>query len=370
MLFFFNIIKNRHEHVGFEALECAGTAASKSENMKFSCGANTGFFKSTVALKPTTAVHATGDQARQNVTDGIPNMHGMPYNIIGVEQQAKETEVGGMQAVQTDAQNNSSGNLDPNTRAAHLGATDVNKEMLAHVEKLSKVDGVTKIIAGGDWIEVMRSPSRKDEEEIGINSSIVNGTMVQQQIVPCTSGEKIVQGNELMCVLNEAGKEIIHLQYAGSYHEINQGNTSSWAVAYQNEYQDHIKGNQYGYACKIWAVVNSNSSSKMQQHPKSFSLEKWSGKKCYMLAARSLKIVWADTPRYWRWISLPESRTYGFGNQPAESSVGITGHERETHSLFGPSGRSETQVPSSPETLRNIHPPHGSYIETRSGYTL
>ncbi|MCD9638068.1 hypothetical protein HAX54_021773 [Datura stramonium] len=104
---------------------------------------------------------------------------------------------------------------------------------------------------------------------------------------------------------------------------------------------------------------------------KSFSLEKWSGKKCYMLAARSLQIVWVDTPRHWRWISLPESRfsevaelldvcwfdisgkintnmlspdtrygaylvfttkfrTYGFENQPAESSVGIAGHERET----------------------------------------
>ncbi|OIT04880.1 hypothetical protein A4A49_11004 [Nicotiana attenuata] len=249
-----------HEHLGFEALECAGVAASKSENMKFSSGANTGFFKSTVALKPTTVVHATGDQARQvldfsgnsgvgqntngkghsnvqNVTDGIPNMQGMQSNMqivkeqdIGVEQQAKETEMGGMQAVQTDAQNNSTGNLDPNTRAAQLGATDVNKEMLAHVEKLSKVDGVTKITAGGDWIEVMRSPSRQgtspvvkakqqhlsvpgvqqniitpnsfdalvDEEETGINSSIVDGTMVQQQIVSCTSSEKIVQGNKLM----------------------------------------------------------------------------------------------------------------------------------------------------------------------------
>ncbi|XP_057961446.1 F-box protein At2g02240-like isoform X1 [Malania oleifera] len=40
---------------------------------------------------------------------------------------------------------------------------------------------------------------------------------------------------------------------------------------------------------------------------KSFSLERWNGKKCYMLAPRSLSIVWADTPMYWRWISLPES---------------------------------------------------------------
>ncbi|XP_057961062.1 putative F-box protein PP2-B12 [Malania oleifera] len=41
---------------------------------------------------------------------------------------------------------------------------------------------------------------------------------------------------------------------------------------------------------------------------KSFSFERWNGKKCYMLAPRSLSIVWGDTPMYWRWISLPESR--------------------------------------------------------------
>ncbi|XAR48351.1 hypothetical protein NMG60_11031154 [Bertholletia excelsa] len=39
----------------------------------------------------------------------------------------------------------------------------------------------------------------------------------------------------------------------------------------------------------------------------SFSIEKLSGRRCFMLAARSLSIVWADTPRYWRWISLPTS---------------------------------------------------------------
>ncbi|XP_077229053.1 F-box protein PP2-B10-like [Tasmannia lanceolata] len=40
----------------------------------------------------------------------------------------------------------------------------------------------------------------------------------------------------------------------------------------------------------------------------SFSLERETGKKCYMLAARELLIVWGDTPRYWRWISLTKSR--------------------------------------------------------------
>ncbi|CAK9154655.1 unnamed protein product [Ilex paraguariensis] len=40
----------------------------------------------------------------------------------------------------------------------------------------------------------------------------------------------------------------------------------------------------------------------------SFMLNKWSGKKCYMLQARELSIVWGDTPDYWEWTSLPESR--------------------------------------------------------------
>ncbi|GAB4834133.1 hypothetical protein Ancab_032396 [Ancistrocladus abbreviatus] len=41
---------------------------------------------------------------------------------------------------------------------------------------------------------------------------------------------------------------------------------------------------------------------------KSFGLDKWSGKKCYMLAARELVICWGDTPRYWKWTSFLESR--------------------------------------------------------------
>ncbi|XVE81399.1 hypothetical protein DITRI_Ditri15bG0060200 [Diplodiscus trichospermus] len=39
-----------------------------------------------------------------------------------------------------------------------------------------------------------------------------------------------------------------------------------------------------------------------------FQLEKETGKKCYMLGARALSVTWGDTPRYWRWTSLPESR--------------------------------------------------------------
>ncbi|GAB4855814.1 hypothetical protein Ancab_024459 [Ancistrocladus abbreviatus] len=39
----------------------------------------------------------------------------------------------------------------------------------------------------------------------------------------------------------------------------------------------------------------------------SFWLEKWSGKKCYMIAARNLAIEWGNAPSYWRWTSVSES---------------------------------------------------------------
>nr|AFK34389.1 unknown [Medicago truncatula] len=41
---------------------------------------------------------------------------------------------------------------------------------------------------------------------------------------------------------------------------------------------------------------------------KSFQLERKSGKKCYMLSARSLAITWGDTDQYWNWTVMPESR--------------------------------------------------------------
>ncbi|MCD7457431.1 hypothetical protein HAX54_035079 [Datura stramonium] len=41
---------------------------------------------------------------------------------------------------------------------------------------------------------------------------------------------------------------------------------------------------------------------------KCFSLEKWTGKKCYFLGARDLNITYGDSPEHWGWTSLPESR--------------------------------------------------------------
>ncbi|XP_047960256.1 putative F-box protein PP2-B12 isoform X3 [Salvia hispanica] len=68
---------------------------------------------------------------------------------------------------------------------------------------------------------------------------------------------------------------------------------------------------------------------------KSFQLEKLSGKKCCMLSARDLSIVWGDTPQYWRFLSLPESRSmvHGFDHQSAEGYVKVSGSESEKRSV-------------------------------------
>lgn len=41
---------------------------------------------------------------------------------------------------------------------------------------------------------------------------------------------------------------------------------------------------------------------------KSVWLEKASGKRCLMLSAMNLSIIWGDNPQYWQWIPIPESR--------------------------------------------------------------
>ncbi|XP_059286924.1 F-box protein At2g02240-like [Lycium ferocissimum] len=40
----------------------------------------------------------------------------------------------------------------------------------------------------------------------------------------------------------------------------------------------------------------------------SFSLDKKTGKKCFMVAARELAISWGEEPNYWEWLSHPNSR--------------------------------------------------------------
>ncbi|XP_059628694.1 F-box protein PP2-B11-like [Cornus florida] len=155
---------------------------------------------------------------------------------------------------------------------------------------------------------------------------------------------------------------------------------SVWETFLPSDYQDLI-----GRASDSSRPVFASKKElylRLSNHPliidggtKSFSLEKWSGKKCFMLAARYLTIVWGDTPRYWKWTSLPESRftevaelvdvcwleirgkihtqmlspattyaaylvfkwattVYGFGHRSAEGWVRISGSEGESRSLY------------------------------------
>ncbi|CAI0573242.1 unnamed protein product [Linum tenue] len=109
---------------------------------------------------------------------------------------------------------------------------------------------------------------------------------------------------------------------------------------------------------------------------KSFSLDKRTGKKCYMISSRDLHIIWGDTPRYWKWVPESDSSRfgeaaelvgvcwlelkgtipttmlspstlytaylvfrspqggYGFDHQPVEVSVGLSGSDKTVRSVY------------------------------------
>lgn len=41
-------------------------------------------------------------------------------------------------------------------------------------------------------------------------------------------------------------------------------------------------------------------------------MDKNTGGKCLMIAARKLGIIWGGTPAYWEWLSHPDARFYTF----------------------------------------------------------
>ncbi|KAI9196416.1 hypothetical protein LWI28_023751 [Acer negundo] len=90
-----------------------------------------------------------------------------------------------------------------------------------------------------------------------------------------------------------------------------------WEIFLPSDYQQIISGSSsttttlvslskkdlYFYLCDNHLLVNNGTLS--------FSLNKESGKKCYMFGARRLSIAWGDEPRYWTWTDqrlLPEFR--------------------------------------------------------------
>ncbi|XP_008438376.2 putative F-box protein PP2-B12 [Cucumis melo] len=60
------------------------------------------------------------------------------------------------------------------------------------------------------------------------------------------------------------------------------------------------KKDLYFHLCDHLLFIGSGNSS--------FVLEKESGRKCYMIGARDLDIIWGNSPQYWTWKSFPTSR--------------------------------------------------------------
>lgn len=89
-----------------------------------------------------------------------------------------------------------------------------------------------------------------------------------------------------------------------------------WGCFLPSDYQTILSGLCPESECH-YSSLNSFSKKQLffelshypiliDQGKKSFSLDKWSGKKCYMVAARDLAIAWGDTPTFWDWISHPD----------------------------------------------------------------
>ncbi|WJX85356.1 hypothetical protein P8452_67818 [Trifolium repens] len=87
-----------------------------------------------------------------------------------------------------------------------------------------------------------------------------------------------------------------------------------WKTFLPSDYQDIVSRavNQFSlkfissykqlfrFLCRPLLIDNGN---------KSFMLEKYSGKKSYMLSARELSIAWSIDPMFWSWKSAPESES-------------------------------------------------------------
>ena len=63
-------------------------------------------------------------------------------------------------------------------------------------------------------------------------------------------------------------------------------------------------------------IFSIDPSTDVITHPvvlcgaaQSMWLDRATAAKCYMLSARKLGIIWGDTPQYWRWIPLTDSRS-------------------------------------------------------------
>ncbi|KAK1383951.1 SKP1 interacting partner 3 [Heracleum sosnowskyi] len=150
-----------------------------------------------------------------------------------------------------------------------------------------------------------------------------------------------------------------------------------------------FKKDLYLFLCDHPLIIDSGALS--------FSLDKRTGKKCFMLAASELRITWGDTPMYWRVTSDSESRftkvielidvcsfiiygkistsllspqtayttylvykpssvLFGFKDRPIEVSVGIIGEESINRNVYlNQKGRVQRRTANLPMQMDSFH---------------
>ncbi|XWS64491.1 hypothetical protein CRYUN_Cryun05aG0008300 [Craigia yunnanensis] len=85
-----------------------------------------------------------------------------------------------------------------------------------------------------------------------------------------------------------------------------------WEKFLPSDYQEILPRLLYplGYSSKKELFLRLCNPHLIDGGNKTFSLEKSSGKKCYVLSARELHITWAENPLVWTWKSFPASRFF------------------------------------------------------------
>ncbi|KAH9611764.1 hypothetical protein KSS87_009028 [Heliosperma pusillum] len=82
------------------------------------------------------------------------------------------------------------------------------------------------------------------------------------------------------------------------------------------------------FSSKKHLVLYLCRSSILLEGTKSVSLDKWTGKKCYMLGARELTIYGSDYPNCWKWKPLTDARFPEVAELTGLSQLQITGKIR------------------------------------------
>lgn len=98
------------------------------------------------------------------------------------------------------------------------------------------------------------------------------------------------------------------LSVVSTFFKLAADSDSVWTKFLPPDYHHLVPASLAVLPKKHLYLTLSDNPILIENGKKSFSLDKRSGKKCYMLGARDLKIVWSDTPMYWTWTNSNDSR--------------------------------------------------------------